>query len=290
MSYDLDAIRAANDLATVAGSYTRLVRAGSELRGPCPCHGGDGNNFYIYAKNGRQQFACFSHGCHESEAGSDVIGFIRLVERIDFKAACEFLGGKHDWKPNISNPPRPVIPPRVTSKPPTDAGMPNMAWLFRRREPNAPREDPEAVREFRDLDGSLLGFECRYPRGCDPDDPEKSPSRMWTWGAVGDEAPRWGCGAFSRPRPLYGLDRLGARPSAPVCITEGPKKADAAAVLLPAYACVSLSGGAHGWKYHDLEPLRGKKILLWPDNDAPGVEAMQALAGVLGDPQGLACV
>src|SRR3990167_1122948 len=105
MSFDTESIRAANDLAIIAASYTPRVRAGQELRGPCPIHGGDGKNFYVYQKNGRQCWACFSRGCHEAEAGNDVIGFIQLVEGINFKSACEFLNGKNDWKPSISNPP-----------------------------------------------------------------------------------------------------------------------------------------------------------------------------------------
>jgi hypothetical protein len=44
-----------------------------------------------------------------------------------------------------------------------------------------------------------------------------------------------GCVAtkFPIPRPLYGLDRLAARPDDPVLVVEGEKTADAAAELIP---------------------------------------------------------
>ena len=37
-----------------------------------------------------------------------------------------------------------------------------------------------------------------------------------------------------------------------------------------------------GSRFHVLwEPLRGHAVLLWPDADEPGVEAMRELAGIL---------
>jgi putative DNA primase/helicase len=44
---------------------------------------------------------------------------------------------------------------------------------------------------------------------------------------------RWRWKGVPKPRPLYGLDRLGARPDASVVICEGEKAADAAAQVLP---------------------------------------------------------
>ena len=46
------------------------------------------------------------------------------------------------------------------------------------------------------------------------------------------------------PRPLYGLDRLAARPDAPVIVCEGEKAADAAERLFPEYVAVTSPNGA----------------------------------------------
>ena len=46
------------------------------------------------------------------------------------------------------------------------------------------------------------------------------------------------------PRPLYGLERLAARPEVRVIITEGEKAADAAGALLPGWVAVTSPGGA----------------------------------------------
>jgi hypothetical protein len=98
-----------------------------------------------------------------------------------------------------------------------------------------------------------------------------------------------GAAGTSTPAPLYGLERLTERPDAPVSIFEGPKKAEAGKRLLPAYACISWTGGANAWHKHDWKPLAGRKVLLWPDADEPGWSNTEKLAALLHDPRGLAC-
>ena len=59
MSFDPTAICAANDLATVAGHYGKLVRRGKEYCGPCMVHGGDNPGaFTVYEKDGKQRWKC----------------------------------------------------------------------------------------------------------------------------------------------------------------------------------------------------------------------------------------
>jgi putative DNA primase/helicase len=80
------------------------------------------------------------------------------------------------------------------------------------------------------------------------------------------------------PKPLYGLPLLSARPSAPVLVVEGEATADAAAVLFPEQVVVSWCGGAQAHANADWLPLQGRSVTLWPDADAPGLQAMEALA------------
>ena len=90
------------------------------------------------------------------------------------------------------------------------------------------------------------------------------------------EAWRWK--APPAPRPLYWARReLGAT----VLITEGEKAADAAAQLFPSHAVCTWPSGCKALDKADWQPLRGRAVVLWPDADEPGREAMAKLAGRL---------
>lgn len=88
----------------------------------------------------------------------------------------------------------------------------------------------------------------------------------------------WRWKAPPAPRPLYWARReLGA----PVLITEGEKAADAAAALFPSHAVCTWPSGCKAIDKADWQPLRGRYVVLWPDADDPGREAMAKLAGRL---------
>jgi putative DNA primase/helicase len=258
---DTDALRANTDIVSVIGSLVALKKIGKEYQGLCPFHADKSPSFNVVPA--KRMWQCWS--CHAEEThGTDVIGFVQGHLGISFLEACEYLGAeKPEWKPAAPIPQVGADQPseRITSKPPHP--LP--------REKMATRQlgEPEEVREFLDIDGSLLGYECRYKRGSDTDKPNTSPSRLWTWGAKGTQAPSWGCGHFSRPdRPLYGLHRIGKRPTFPVAVFEGPKKADAADRLIgEIYNCIAWSGGAGSWDSYDWSVVAGKDSLLWPDAD-----------------------
>lgn len=77
----------------------------------------------------------------------------------------------------------------------------------------------------------------------------------------------------SRPRPLYGAHTLKANPDALVVIVEGEKCCDALQRLdgLRAhFAATTTINGAGKAKYSDLSPLRGRRVVVLPDNDPQG--------------------
>ena len=118
----------------------------------------------------------------------------------------------------------------------------------------------------------MLGYVARY----DPPDSRKQ-IVPWTFSSDG-----WGMGQWPVPRPLYRLQELEARPEDPVLVVEGEKAADAAAALAGSpYVAVTWPGGAQALSRANWQTLRGRKILLWPDADQAGIEAMQRLAAVL---------
>src|SRR5574343_780066 len=262
MAIDVDALKSASDLVAVVGSVTPLVKRGSEWVGKCVAHSPDDHpSMYVNTRKGLVH--CFSCGF-----SIDLIGFVQHVHGLDFKASCEWLGAKPSLSPSLAAPPRTPRPERVTSKPPPDAESPNM--LLR------PLGPPSRVWPYRDIDGQPLGYIARY----DGEDGEKE-IRCWTWGQVGEADPGWACGHWNAPRPLYGLDRLALRPNDKVIVTEGETAADAAGRLLPGYVPVSWPGGSHAVKKADWSPLSGRSVLLWPDADKPGWDAMQTIAGIL---------
>jgi hypothetical protein len=83
------------------------------------------------------------------------------------------------------------------------------------------------------------------------------------------------------PLPLYGLNRLATMPDAPVLLCEGEKAADAARMMFPDHACISWCGGTERADHADLTPLRGRDVIVWPDNDQPGAKAAATLRAKL---------
>lgn len=81
--------------------------------------------------------------------------------------------------------------------------------------------------------------------------------------------------------PLYGLNRLTSMPDATVILCEGEKAADAAQAKFPDHACLSWMGGAKRAGDADLAPLKGRDVIVWPDNDAEGRKAAQHIARAL---------
>ncbi|WP_372622488.1 DUF927 domain-containing protein [Falsiroseomonas sp.] len=126
---------------------------------------------------------------------------------------------------------------------------------------------PSAVWLYRNAAGALLFAACRF----DPHNDKKQilpyccTQSGWRWMAP------------PPPRPLYGLDRLAARPDAAVLVVEGEKAADAGAALFPDYVVITWPGGCNAVGMVDVAPLRGRKLTFLPDADAPGRKAMQEM-------------
>ena len=83
---------------------------------------------------------------------------------------------------------------------------------------------------------------------------------------------------LAEPRPLFNLDQLAARQGAPVLFVEGEKSAEAASARFPDVVATTWLNGASGIGAADLRPIRGRDIIIWPDNDAPGRTAANQLA------------
>jgi putative DNA primase/helicase len=118
-----------------------------------------------------------------------------------------------------------------------------------------------------------LGFVLRF----DADgDKQFRPLTYCRREAGGAAAWRWE--SWQGKRPLYGLQGLAERPSAPVVVCEGEKATDAARLLLPAFAVVTSPNGSKSAGKADWAPLRGRTVTIWPDADAAGLEYARTVA------------
>lgn len=118
---------------------------------------------------------------------------------------------------------------------------------------------------YRNQDGELLGYVERF---AGEDAPKALPLTFCQHGGTGDRS--WRRKGFTPPRPLYGLDRLAARPQAPMIVCEGEKAADAAGRLLPDHVAVTSPNGSKSAAKADWTPLAGRAVAIWPDADEPG--------------------
>lgn len=79
----------------------------------------------------------------------------------------------------------------------------------------------------------------------------------------------WVIGAMSKPRPLFKLPALlAAGPETIIMVCEGEKAADAAAAC--GWVSTTSAGGCKAAKQTDWSSMRGRDVVIIPDNDEPG--------------------
>mgnify|MGYP001160215456 FL=1 len=92
---------------------------------------------------------------------------------------------------------------------------------------------------------------------------------------------KWERKAPLSPKPLLNVDRLQAHPHAPVLLVEGEKTADAAQQLFIDAVVSTWPCGCKAVGKADFSPLKGRRVMLWPDADEVGIAAMKKVAEVL---------
>ncbi|MBS1188925.1 MAG: virulence-associated family protein [Rhodocyclaceae bacterium] len=170
----------------------------------------------------------------------------------------------------------PAIPREKADKPPkeTEAKPPEAPkWVpvfpLPENAPPPPRAHefrgiPERTWCYRDIQGRVLGYICRFVKSTGGK--EITPLTYCRHEKTGAE--KWCWVAFPEPRPLYGLDRLSAKPDATVLVVEGEKCADAGQAELPDLVVMTWPGGANAVDKADWSPLAGRKVMTWADADS----------------------
>lgn len=85
---------------------------------------------------------------------------------------------------------------------------------------------------------------------------------------------RWVSGLPEAIRIPYNYRQIIDNPELPVLIVEGEK---CAGVDVPGWVLTTWAGGALSYKKTDFSILHGRRVVIWPDNDEPGLQAAEAL-------------
>ena len=225
---------------------------------PSPAHEDRKPSCSVHMETGKW----FCHGCGE---GGGVVKWLRLARGLSGPEALETarrLGLAPEPRVNGSlqsspNGQRPYRQPGSVDNAPPVALPSRYGTCYRYRSPDG----TEYARVFR----------C----------PENHPQRKadpYTRRSAGKYAGTWTHRAPQNRWP-YRIESL--TDSTPVVIVEGEKCADALAGLAKGLGVLSWLGGSGAVLRTDWDALAGQEVILWPDADGPGREAMARLAGEL---------
>ncbi|WP_128290835.1 CHC2 zinc finger domain-containing protein [Afifella aestuarii] len=261
---------ARGDIVDVVGRHVELKGSGSEFEGLCPFHQEKTPSFTVSAE--KQFYHCFGCGAH-----GDAIDFVQKMESVDFLEAVRRISGGHAGEslPKQRQSVKQSKAPAWEPVAPIPADAPAPDFTFR-------GQQADRTWLYRDGDGERLGYVCRFER---PDGgKDVIPLSYCANTASGEMGWRWL--SFSKPRPLYGLDRLAQHPKAQVIVVEGEKAADAAqaryeeaGVSRDKLVVISWPGGGKAVKHADWSPLAGRNVGLWPDADQKDYPETHDLAG-----------
>ena len=257
---DTTALLASVNIVDVINRYVPLKKNGVEYEACCPFHTEKSPSFKV--SQSKQIYHCFGCG-----ANGDAIGFLVAHLGMSFLEAAAALGGAlPDANGDQTIAPRQPLRvekevcPWVPILPvPDHAGEPPKAHIKRGL--------PESIFCYPDADGKPLGYVYRFQTSTGG---KEILPLVWARHAQ-DNREEWRWMAFPEPRPLYGLDRLAGKPDATVLLVEGEKCADAGKFALLEYAVVTWPGGGKAVKKVDWTPLRGRRVIAWPDCDAKRV-------------------
>ena len=151
----------------------------------------------------------------------------------------------------------------VLSVPPKDHVRPSFY--------NGSYGDPVQTYDYLDADAFVIFYIARYEKD------GKKTFLPFTWS---QSRLRFVHKHFPKPRPLYGLEFLKSYPEdTSIILVEGEKACHSLRAICKDKKIIPMTwpGGTNGIDYVDFNPIKGRKVLLWPDNDEPGIKCMQAL-------------
>ena len=226
--------------------------------------GGEGKSANVNLRTG-----AWGDNGHPGDAGKDLLSLYRRVfgHPTMLEAALDLTGGQR-WARVLQAPAPPARRKREAPEWTPIHPVPDSAPDYRTQWHHYARGKPTAHWEYRSRAGQLLGVVCRFDKS---DGTKDVQPLAWCCSAAGELA--WRYKAFTTPRPLYGLPRLGALDAPPaqlVVVVEGEKKADKLFEALGGKVPVlGWPGGCNVVHLADWAALSGVgRVLCWPDADA----------------------
>jgi ATP-dependent exoDNAse (exonuclease V) alpha subunit/5S rRNA maturation endonuclease (ribonuclease M5) len=159
---------------------------------------------------------------------------------------------------------------KTVSLVPKNAPAPNIDKCFTRLQST---HIQEAVYTYKDSKGDIIGYVVRFK---DEETGLKQTLPLIWAENIKTGRQGWKSQGFEG-KPIYGLEKLN-QDRKTVVIVEGEKTADAASTLLPEYTVISWLGGTNSASQVDWKILEGRKVVIWPDNDAPGIKAAEIIS------------
>ena len=199
-----------------------------------------------------------------SDKGGDLVSLYAAIHSTNYAEACRAIEsniGLHRSSPVIEN----TNDWNLVRSVPENAPSPTFTHYKHGK--------PSSVWQYRNPDGTTFGYVARF----DTNEGKQilpltyrdnGTSRDWRWKG------------FEGNRPLYLIHRV--KPDGRIIIVEGEKCANALADLLPNENVISWQGGAKAIKFADWSTIKGRDVLVWPDNDEQGIEAAKHLRRILG--------
>ena len=251
-----------------------LRQSGAEYMGLCPFHVETTPSFSINPIKG-------VYYCHACRASGDSINFIIHHVGLDFVEAVKQLSTESstlrppgraavltdEWEyvvPIPEDAPPPPVGIRVRADGQWTTLSSSFNWIYR----NATGAALFHVQRFEEHSGKTF-----------------RPASLWRNTIT--KSVEWRRKGAPGLRPLYGLDLLAMHPKAQVLIVEGERAADAARRLLvkinaaDKVVAITWLGGANSVRFVDLEPLRNREVIVWPDADEAGEHAADELVHCL---------
>ena len=285
MSFTDDEIRRAKIECDLAALFVEdgatVAKDGARVKATCPFHADRTPSCEIYAHD--QSYYCF--GC---KAHGDAITYLRQKRGLAFDDAMRVLGSA----PKMAMPAKPDRRRKwqVEMPAPAKAGAPRCAMFKHGKQLPASH-----VWTYLDAEGRILQADARYDYDVEVDevaDGKPTGQRVkirkkdvitWSWARNLQGESTWRPTRAARC-PLFGLDRLGKHPAATVLLVEGCKAAEAGQLRFPEFVVMTWCGGvgnAEKSEHNDWTPLAGRSVILWPDCDWVGANAMRHLAAHL---------
>lgn len=235
----------AEDIARQLGKG-REVRQGDGWVTLCPAHNDSSPSFSVAeGRDGKILVNCHA-GCSQTS----------VIQALKDQGLWPKTTTHQRWRP-LPHAPKDREPPNMAHP---KEGTPTKRWIYRDRE------------------GRVAGVICRFDK---PGGGKTVAPITWCVDDDTGEA-QWRWLAMLRPRPLYRSDIIAkTHKDITVLVVEGEKACDAAVDMFPNLMVTTWSGGSKAVVNTDWSLLRGRKVVIWPDNDEPGQKAAAAIAEVL---------